>query len=41
MQKLQEQEMKDEIHEDSKKLDLLLLEIKSLREEVQELKKKK
>ena len=40
MQKLQEQEMKDEIHEDSKKLDLLLLEIKSLREAVQELKKK-
>lgn len=40
MQKLQEQEMKDEIHEDSLKLDTLLLEMKALREEVQELKKK-
>ena len=40
MQKLQEQEMKDEIHEDSMKLDALLEEIKLLRSEVQELKKK-
>ena len=41
MQKLQEAEMKEEIHEDSKKLDVLLEEMKSLRAEVQELKSKK
>ncbi|UTJ05650.1 ion transporter [Arcobacter roscoffensis] len=40
MQKLQEAEMKEEIHEDSKKLDVLLKEVKSLREEISELKKK-
>ena len=40
MQKLQEAEMKEEIHEDSKKLDVLLEEMKSLRAEVQELKSK-
>ena len=39
MQKLQEAEMKDEIHEDSKKLDLLLQEVKSLKKEINELKK--
>ena len=38
MQKLQEADMKEEIHEDHLKLDLLLSEIKSLREEVRELK---
>ena len=32
--------MKEEIHEDSKKLDVLLEEMKSLRAEVQELKSK-
>ena len=40
MQKLQEKEMKDEIHEDSKKLDVLLEEMKSLRAQVEELKVK-
>ncbi len=40
MQKLQESEMKDEIHADSLKLDLLIDEIKALREEVKELKEK-
>lgn len=40
MQKLQEQEMKDELHEDSKKLDVLLEEMKALRLEVKELKEK-
>ena len=40
MQKLQEEEMKKEIHEDSLKLDILLEEIKSLRTEVKELKEK-
>ncbi|MEN8718596.1 MAG: ion transporter [Sulfurovum sp.] len=40
MQKLQEEEMKEEIHEDSKKLDILLEEIKELKQEVKELKKK-
>lgn len=41
MQKLQEAEMKDEIHEDHLKLDLLLNEIKELRKEVKDLKKDK
>lgn len=41
MQKLQESEMKEEIHEDSLKLDRLLDEIQSLRNEVQALKKDK
>ena len=41
MQKLQEAEMKEEIHEDHLKLDLLLSEIKALREEVKELKEDK
>lgn len=40
MQKIQEQDIHEEIHEDSKKLDLLLEEIKSLKEEVKDLKKK-
>jgi len=40
MQKLQEAEMKEEIHEDHMKLDILLNEIKALREEVKELKHK-
>ena len=40
MQKLQEEQMKEEIHEDSKKLDILLEEIKELKQEVKELKKK-
>ena len=40
MQKLQEADMKEEIHEDSKKLDILLEEMKILRLEVQELKNK-
>uniref|UniRef100_UPI0040471623 ion transporter n=1 Tax=Aliarcobacter sp. TaxID=2321116 RepID=UPI0040471623 len=39
MQKLQEADMKQEIHEDSIKLDLLLNEMKILREEVNSLKK--
>lgn len=39
MQKLQEADMKKEIHEDHEKMDLLLQEIKALREEVKELKK--
>ena len=38
MQKLQESEMKEEIHEDHLKLDVLLNEIKALREEVRDLK---
>ncbi len=41
MQKLQEADMKEEIHEDSLKLDRLLDEIQSLRTEVQALKKDK
>ncbi len=41
MQKLQDSDMKDEIHEDSEKLDLLLKEIKDLKQEVKELKKDK
>jgi voltage-gated sodium channel len=41
MQKIQEKDMKDEIHEDSRKLDLLLDEVKSLKEEVRDLKKVK
>jgi len=39
MQKLQEEDMKKEIHEDSLKLDILLEEMKSLREEISLLKK--
>lgn len=39
MQKLQEADMKQEIHEDSIKLDLLLNEMRMLREEVNSLKK--
>lgn len=41
MQKIQESDFHDEMHEDSKKLDILLSEIKVLREEVQELRGKK
>ena len=41
MQKLQEAEMKEEIHEDSLKLDILLKEMKALREEVNNLRKEK
>ncbi|XOB61193.1 ion transporter [Campylobacterota bacterium DY0563] len=40
MQKIQESDFHDEMHEDSKKLDILLSEIKSLREEVKVLKDK-
>lgn len=40
MQKIQDADLTEEIHEDSKKLDLLLEEIKSLKEEVRDLKKK-
>ena len=40
MQKLQEAEMKEEIHEDSKKIDRLLEEMSLLREEVKALKSK-
>lgn len=40
MQKIQEKDMKDEIHEDSLKLDVLLQEVKSLREEIKEIKAK-
>lgn len=39
MQKMQEQELKDEIHEDSLKLDTLLVEMKALRSEISEIKK--
>ena len=41
MQKLQEAEMREEIHEDSLKLDILLKEMKALREEVNNLRKEK
>ncbi len=41
MQKLNEADMKEEIHADSKKLDILLEEIKSLKEEIKELKNNK
>ena len=40
MQKIQEADFHEEVHEDSKKLDILLEEIKTLREEVKDLKKK-
>jgi len=40
MQKLQDADINEEIHEDSKKLDILLEEIQSLRAEVKELKNK-
>jgi len=35
MQKMQDEKMKEEIHEDSKKLDTLLEEIRELREIVE------
>ena len=41
MQKLQEADMKEEIHEDSLKLDALLIEMKALREEVNNLREEK
>lgn len=41
MQKLQEADMKEEIHQDSLKLDILLEEMKLLREEINSLKKDK
>ena len=41
MQKLQEKEMKDEMHEDHNKLDLVLQEVISLRAEIKELKENK
>lgn len=41
MQKIQEADFHEEVHADSKKLDILLSEIKILREEVTELKNKK
>jgi len=40
MQKLQEAEMKEELHEDHLKMDILLQEVKALREEIKDLKKK-
>lgn len=40
MQKLQESDMKEELHEDHLKMDILLSEIRELREEVKDLKKK-
>ncbi|RXK13944.1 ion transporter [Halarcobacter mediterraneus] len=40
MQKIQESDFHDEVHEDSKKIDILLEELQSLRQEVKELKKK-
>jgi len=40
MQKLQEADMKEEIHEDSIKLDILLKEIKELKDEIKDLKQK-
>lgn len=40
MQKLQEKEMKEEMHEDHNKLDLVLQEVKALRAELKELKEK-
>ena len=40
MQKLQEADMKEEIHEDHMKLDILLSEIRELKEEVKDLKKR-
>jgi len=40
MQKLQEADMKEELHEDHLKLDILLTELRELREEVKDLKKK-
>ncbi len=40
MQKIQEADFHDEVHEDSKKLDTLLEELQALRQEVKELKKK-
>lgn len=36
MQKMQDQGMKDEIHEDSKKLDMLLEEVRELRKKIEE-----
>jgi voltage-gated sodium channel len=39
MQKLQEADMKEEIHEDSLKLDIILNEMKNLREEINSLKR--
>ncbi|AXX87594.1 ion transporter [Malaciobacter marinus] len=41
MQKLNEADMKQEIHEDSKKLDILLSEVKYLRQELNQIKKSK
>ncbi|WP_404318123.1 ion transporter [Malaciobacter canalis] len=41
MQKLNEADMKQEIHEDSKKLDILLSEVKHLRQELNQIKKSK
>ncbi|PHO08612.1 cation transporter [Malaciobacter canalis] len=41
MQKLNEADMKQEIHEDSKKLDILLNEVKHLRQELKQIKKSK
>lgn len=41
MQKLQDADLAEEIHEDSKKLDILLEEVKALRTEINDLKSKK
>jgi voltage-gated sodium channel len=40
MEKIQNKDIEDEIHEDSKKLDLLLSKIDNLQEEIKELKEK-
>ena len=41
MQKLQYAELKEELHEDSKKLDILITEMQALRQEIKELKENK
>ena len=41
MQKLQDAELKEELHEDSKKLDILIIEMQALRQEIKELKENK
>ncbi len=41
MQKLQEADMKEEIHEDHQKLDIILKEVQSLRDEIKQLKDEK
>ena len=41
MEKINSKDMQDEIHEDSKKLDLLLEQMSELKQEIRELKKEK